>query len=408
MLLDRFLRYVQIDTQSDPHSTTQPTTEKQKNLGRLLAEELRELGVADAHLDEHGYVYATLPTTPGHEDAPIICFCSHVDTAPDASGTGVKPIVHENYQGQDIVLPDDPTVVIRMKEQAGLDKNIGKTIVTASGTTLLGADNKSGVAAIMTAVETLINEPEQAHGTVKILFTPDEEVGRGVNAIDMKKLGADFGYTIDGEEFMTLQDETFSADAADITITGVSAHPGMAKGHLESALKIAAEIVAALPKERLSPETTEGKEGFIHPLEMTAKAESAHITLILRDFVTANLATQAKLLQDIIDEVGAGYPNSKIELTITEQYRNMKEVLVDHPHVMDLAKRAMRSIGLTPKPDSIRGGTDGSRLSFMGLPCPNIFAGEHSFHGKYEWASVHEMEKAAETIVAIARLNAQA
>ena len=408
MLLDRFLRYVQIDTQSDPHSTTQPTTEKQKDLGRLLAEELRELGVGDAHLDVHGYVYATVPATPGYEAAPVICFCSHVDTAPDASGTGVKPIVHENYQGQDLVLPDDPTVVIRMKDQPGLDKNIGKTIVTASGTTLLGADNKSGVAAIMTAVETLLNEPEKPHGTIKILFTPDEEVGRGVNAVDMEKLGADFGYTIDGEEFMSLQDETFSADAATINITGVSAHPGQGKGRLESALRIAADIVAALPRNELTPETTEGKEGFIHPMEITGKIESARIDFLLRDFVTAKLADQAKLLREIIDEVGTNYPNSKIELVITEQYRNMKEVLNQHPRVMELAKRAMRHVGLTPKPDSIRGGTDGSRLSFMGLPCPNIFAGEHSFHGKYEWASVYEMEKAAETVVAIARLNVQA
>lgn len=408
MLLDRFLRYVQIDTQSDPHSTTQPTTEKQKDLGRLLAEELRELGVGDAHLDVHGYVYATVPATPGYEAAPVICFCSHVDTAPDASGTGVKPIVHENYQGQDLVLPDDPTVVIRMKDQPGLDKNIGKTIVTASGTTLLGADNKSGVAAIMTAVETLLTEPEKPHGTIKILFTPDEEVGRGVNAVDMEKLGADFGYTIDGEEFMSLQDETFSADAATINITGVSAHPGQGKGRLESALRIAADIVAALPRNELTPETTEGKEGFIHPMEITGKIESARIDFLLRDFVTAKLADQAKLLREIIDEVGTNYPNSKIELVITEQYRNMKEVLNQHPRVMELAKRAMRHVGLTPKPDSIRGGTDGSRLSFMGLPCPNIFAGEHSFHGKYEWASVYEMEKAAETVVAIARLNVQA
>ena len=408
MLLDRFLRYVQIDTQSDPHSTTQPTTEKQKDLGRLLAEELRELGVGDAHLDVHGYVYATVPATPGYEAAPVICFCSHVDTAPDASGTGVKPIVHENYQGQDLVLPDDPTVVIRMKEQPGLDKNIGKTIVTASGTTLLGADNKSGVAAIMTAVETLLNEPEKPHGTIKILFTPDEEVGRGVNAVDMEKLGADFGYTIDGEEFMSLQDETFSADAATINITGVSAHPGQGKGRLESALRIAADIVAALPRNELTPETTEGKEGFIHPMEITGKIESARIDFLLRDFVTAKLADQAKLLREIINEVGTNYPNSKIELVSTEQYRNMKEVLNQHPRVMELAKRAMRHVGLTPKPDSIRGGTDGSRLSFMGLPCPNIFAGEHSFHGKYEWASVYEMEKAAETVVAIARLNVQA
>ena len=264
MLLERFLRYVKIDTQSDPHSPTQPSTEKQKDLGAVLAAELRELGLEDAHLDEHGYVYATLPASPGGEHAPTICFCSHMDTSPDASGKNVKPIVHANYQGQDITLPDDTSVVIRASEQRGLTDNIGNTIITASGTTLLGADNKSGLAAIMTAVDTLINEPEIPHAKVRVLFTPDEEIGAGVDALDMEKLGADFGYTIDGEEFMTLQDETFSADGARIDITGVSAHPGLAKGQMESALKIAADIVSRLPKKGLTPETTEGKEG-VHP-----------------------------------------------------------------------------------------------------------------------------------------------
>ncbi|MBC6996565.1 peptidase T [Neolewinella lacunae] len=403
-LLDRFLRYVRIDTQSDPHSPTQPSTFKQKDLGAVLARELRELGLKDAELDEHGYVYATLPATPGHENAPVICFCSHMDTSPDASGSGVKPIVHANYQGQDLVLPDDPNIVIRMAEHAGLDRCLGHTIITASGTTLLGADNKAGVAAIMTAVETLVYNPSIPHGKLRILFTPDEEIGRGVNAIDMEKLGADFGYTIDGEEFGTLQDETFSADGARIDITGVSAHPGMAKGHLENGIKIAADIIAALPKDRLSPETTEGKEGFVHPVELTAKVESARIDFILRDFSTAQLAEHAKVLQAAIDEVAPRYPNSKIELRVFEQYRNMKEVLDKHPMVMDLATRAIAACGVTPKLDSIRGGTDGSRLSFMGLPCPNIFAGEHAFHSHYEWASLEEMEKAAEVVVGISRL----
>lgn len=406
MLLDRFLRYVRIDTQSDPHSPTQPSTEKQKDLGRLLAAELRELGLNDAQLDEHGYVYATLPATPGYEAAPTICFCSHVDTSPDASGTGVKPIVHENYQGQDLTLPDDPSVVIRQNERAGLDRCHGHTLITASGTTLLGADNKSGVAAIMHAVETLTGNPSIPHGRLRILFTPDEEIGRGVNAVDMDKLDADFGYTIDGEEFGTLQDETFSADGARIDIQGVSAHPGLAKGHLENAVKIAADLIAALPKNELSPETTEGKVGFVHPVEMKAKAETATIDFILRDFDTAKLAAHAEVLREIIAEVAPRYPNSKIELTVTEQYRNMKEVLDRHPRVIDLARRGMRAAGIEPKLDSIRGGTDGSRLSFMGLPCPNIFAGEHAFHSPYEWASLEEMEAAARVIVEIARLNA--
>ena len=405
MLLDRFLRYVRIDTQSDPHSPSQPSTEKQKDLGKILAEELRELGLTDAHLDEHGYVYATLPATPGQEDQPVICFCSHMDTSPDASGTDVRPLVHENYRGQDLVLPDDPSIVIRMAEHAGLDRCLGHTIITASGTTLLGADNKSGVAAIMHAVETLVRNPDIAHGKLSILFTPDEEIGRGVDAVDMAKVGADFGYTIDGEEFGSLQDETFSADGATVSITGVSAHPGMAKGHMENAIKIAADIIAALPQDRLSPETTEGKQGFLHPVEMTAKAEAARIDFILRDFATEKLDELAQTLADVIINVAPRYPNSEIRLRINEQYRNMKEVLDRHPHVMDLAERAIRAAGVTPKPDSIRGGTDGSRLSFMGLPCPNIFAGEHAFHSKYEWASLEEMEKAAEVVVKIAHLN---
>lgn len=403
-LLDRFLRYVQIDTQSDPHSLTQPSTEKQKHLGKILAEELQELGLTDAHLDEHGYVYATLPATPGQEHVPVICFCSHMDTSPDASGTGVKPIVHENYLGQDITLPDNPEIVLRPAEMPELNGCLGHDIVTASGNTLLGADNKSGVAAIMHAVETLVRRPEITHGKLRILFTPDEEIGRGVNAVDMDKLGADFGYTIDGEAFGSLQDETFSADGARITVRGVSVHPGLAKGRMESALRIAADIVAALPRQELTPETTAGRQGFIHPVEVTAKAESATIDLILRDFDTARLADYARLLRETIDRIAPNYPNSSIELTITEQYRNMKEVLDQHPHVMDLAQRAIRAAGVTPLPDSIRGGTDGSRLSFMGLPCPNIFAGEHAFHGPYEWASVQEMEKAAEVVVQIAHL----
>lgn len=406
-LLDRFLRYVQIDTQSDPHSPTQPSTMKQKDLGKVLAKELQELGLSDAHLDEHGYVYATLPATPGHESAPVICFCSHMDTSPDASGKGVKPLVHKNYQGQDLVLPDDEGIIIRMADHAGLDQCIGQTIITASGTTLLGADNKSGVAAIMTAVATMVADPTIPHGKLRILFTPDEEIGRGVNAVDMEKLGADFGYTIDGEEFGSLQDETFSADGARISITGVSAHPGMAKGHMENGIKIAADIIAALPKDRLSPETTEGKQGFLHPVEMEAKAESAHIDFILRDFDTEKLESLASLLADTIISIAPNYPNSEIKLSIREQYRNMKEVLDDHPHVMELAENAIRNVGITPKPDSIRGGTDGSRLSFMGLPCPNIFAGEHAFHSKYEWASLEEMEAAAKVVVEISRLATQ-
>ncbi|THH40006.1 peptidase T [Neolewinella litorea] len=404
-VLDRFLRYVRVDTQSDPHSNSQPSTLKQMNLGRMLVDELHALGIADAELDGYGYVYATLPATPGQEDRPVICFCSHMDTSPDASGTGVKPIVHRNYQGQDIVLPDDPKVVLRADDLEGLRANIGHDIVTASGTTLLGADNKSGIAAIMAAVEHLQAHPEIPHGKLRILFTPDEEIGRGVNAVDMDKLGADFGYTIDGEARGSLEDETFSADAASVVIAGVSAHPGFAKGKMENAVKIAAEIVAALPRQGLSPETTEDREGFIHPVEITGKAESARIDFILRDFETEQLADHAAVLESILEETRQRYPNSFIHLETKEQYRNMKEVLDEHPRVTALAEAAIQFVGLTLRRAHIRGGTDGSRLSFMGLPCPNIFAGEHHFHSRYEWASVFEMQKAAEVIVAISRLN---
>ncbi|WP_116107764.1 peptidase T [Lewinella sp. IMCC34191] len=404
-VLDRFLRYVVVDTQSDPNSPSQPSTAKQFDLARLLFKELQSLGVTDVELDEHGYVYATVPATAGHEDAPVICFCSHMDTSPDASGTNVKPIVHENYDGTDIHLPLGSQIVIRASEFPGLSDNMGETIVTSSGDTLLGADNKSGIAAIMAAVEYLMQNPDVPHGRLRILFTPDEEIGRGVDAVDMDKLAADFGYTIDGEARGSMEDETFSADAAIITIEGVSAHPGFGKDKLENAVKIAADIVAALPRMGLSPETTEDREGFIHPVSISGKAESARIDFILRDFATDQLVDHAGVLQAIVDEVGPRYPNSHIKLEVKEQYRNMKEVIQDHPRVVRLAEEAIRSVGLPVRKAAIRGGTDGSRLSFMGLPCPNIFAGEHAFHSPFEWASVYEMKKAAEVIVAISQNN---
>ncbi|MEM6396037.1 MAG: peptidase T [Bacteroidota bacterium] len=399
--LPRFLRYVQIDTQSDPHSETVPSTEKQKNLGRLLLKELQELGLSDAELTNNGYVYATLP---GIASAPTICFCSHMDTSPDASGKGVKPIVHENYQGQDLVLPDDERIVIRQHDHPDLKEQHGNDIVTASGTTLLGADNKAGIAAIMAAVEYLTKNPQIEHAPLRILFTPDEEIGRGVDEVDMDKLGADFGYTVDGERLGSMEDETFSADGVSIIIEGVSAHPGFAKGKLENAVKIAADIVAALPKDRLSPETSAGREGFVHPVEITGQAEKARIDFIIRDFDTHQLKAHTAILQKAIDEVTPHYPNSHIRLETKEQYRNMKEVLQHHPQVVALAEQAITEAGLHLRKSSIRGGTDGSRLSFMGLPCPNIFAGEHAFHSKYEWVSVQDMQKSAEVIVRIAQL----
>jgi tripeptide aminopeptidase len=402
-VLQRFLRYVVIDTQSDPASPTCPSTEKQKNLGRLLALELREIGLPDAHLDEHGYVYATIPSTSA-KNVPVICFCSHMDTSPDCTGADVKPQIVSNYQGGDIVLPADPSQVIRVTDNPALADQIGHDIVTSDGTTLLGADNKAGLAEIMDAARFLIANPQIKHGPIKILFTPDEEIGRGVDKVDLKKLGADFAYTMDGETAGHLEDETFSADSAVITIEGVSAHPGFAKGKMEHAIKIAAAIVERLPKETCSPETTEGKEGFLHPVGITGALEKATVSFIVRDFTDEGLAEKEALLQSIIDDVMKGFPHSTAALAIKPQYRNMKQVIDRHPQIVDNAMQAIRRAGLTPKRTSIRGGTDGSRLSFMGLPCPNIFAGEHAFHGRTEWVSRQDMEKAAETIVHLAMI----
>lgn len=395
---ERFLRYVQIDTQSDPHSPTYPSTEKQKDLGRLLADELRAMGLGDAYLDEFGYVYATLPSN-SEKAVPVICFCSHVDTSSDSSGTGVKPILHEAYDGRDLVLPDDPTQIIRQAAHPDLRDQHGHTIITASGTTLLGADNKAGVAEIMDAVNYLLTHPEVKHGTVKILFTPDEEIGRGTAKVDLGKLGADYGYTVDGESRGSLEDETFSADGVTVTFHGVSAHPGFAKGKLESALKMAGELVARLPKHVLSPETTAGREGFVHPVGMQGTVEKATVDFIIRDFTEEGLLRHEEFLRMLTQEVVSAYPHSRAELDVREQYRNMKEILDQHPAVSDFAEEAIRRTGLEPKRLSVRGGTDGSRLSFMGLPCPNLFAGEHAFHSKHEWVSVEDMETAVEVIV---------
>lgn len=398
---ERFLRYVQIDTQSDPRSISSPTTEKQKNLGKVLVEELKKLGIQQVELDEHGYVYTFIPSTVVHE-TPTLCFCSHMDTSPDCSGADVKPLVHRNYQGQDLVLPDDTSVVIRASEHPDLMEQIGHDIITASGKTLLGADNKAGVAEIMDAIAFWVAHPEVPHGPISIVFTPDEEVGRGTDHIDMAKINATYGYTLDGEKRGHLENETFSADGFTVHITGISLHPGFAKGRMESALKIAAEIIAALPKDTLSPETTEGKEGFIHPTDIQGSVEEARIDFILRDFDTAKLAEYGEMIQSISQKVLANYPNATATFEQQEQYRNMFEILKDHPQCMEYAMEAMELAGLKPETCSIRGGTDGSRLTFMGLPCPNIFAGEHAFHSKQEWVSVQDMQKATETVIYLA------
>jgi tripeptide aminopeptidase len=402
-LADRFKKYVQIDTQSDPDSATIPSTEKQKNLGRVLVQELLELGISDAHIDEYGYVYATIPANTS-KTVPVICFCSHMDTSPDCSGLNVKPIVHHNYQGQDLILPDDTTIVLKQIEHPDLQNQIGNDIITASGTTLLGADNKAGVAEIMEAAAFFMQHPEVKHGKIRILFTPDEEIGRGVDKVDLEKLGANFAYTVDGESLGSLEDETFSADGAVLTIHGVSSHPGFAKGKMESAIKILSAILDRLPKDRLTPEATSHKEGFIHPVSIQGNVETAQAHFILRDFDDVLLAQHGETLRSTIEEVLKAYPKSTYQLDVTEQYRNMKSVLDQYPQVIAIGMQAIDRAGITPKQQSIRGGTDGSRLSLMGLPCPNIFAGEHAFHGKQEWVSVQDMEKAVETIINIAAI----
>lgn len=402
--VDRFLRYVQIDTQSDPQSTTNPSTEKQKDLSRVLVDELHAMGIADAELDEWGYVYATIPANTDKPDVPTICFCSHVDTSPDVTGAGVKPIIHANYDGADLILPDDSAQIIRLVDHPDLAEQIGNDVITASGTTLLGADNKAGVAEIMDAANYLLTHPEVKHGRIRLLFTPDEEVGRGTEKVDMAKLDAQYGYTIDGESLGTLEDETFSADAVSIQIHGVSTHPGFAKGKLENALKIAADLLASLPSDHLSPETTEDRQGFVHPTRMEGNQDRATVEFIIRDFTEVGLQEKETYLQNQLNDVLKRYPNSSATLTVQQQYRNMKQVLDEHPAVVENALEALRRAGLSARQRSIRGGTDGSRLSFMGLPCPNIFAGEHAFHSRQEWVSVQDMQHAIDVIVNVAQV----
>jgi tripeptide aminopeptidase len=395
---ERFLRYVKIDTQSDPNSKTHPTTAKQKELSSLLAEELKAMGLNDVSTDEFGYVYATILSTT-NKSTPVICFCSHVDTAPDCSGTGVKPILHKNYDGNDIVLPDDTSQVISVKDYPYLEQHIGNDIITASGLTLLGSDDKSGVAVIMDTANYLITHPEIKHGEINILFTPDEEVGKGTAKLDLKKLNAAFAYTLDGGEAGTFEDETFSADTVRITINGVISHPGYAKDKMVNAIKLAAQIAAALPGKEWSPETTEKREGFVHPVAINGIAEKASIDFIIRDFATANLSKHEERLQSIAESILKQFPKATMQFEVTEQYRNMKEVLDKNPQVAENAKEAYERSGLIVRNEPIRGGTDGSRLSFMGLPCPNVFTGMQAIHSKHEWIGVKDMEKAVEVLV---------
>ena len=397
--VERFLRYVTIDTQSREDAQSFPSTPGQLDLLRLLVEELSDLGLDDVAMDDYGYVFATIPATTRKLNVPVIGFIAHVDTSPEMSGAGVKPIVHRDYRGQDLVLPDDPTVVIRLDENPALREQIGCDLITASGTTLLGADNKAGVAEIVGAAEWLVAHPEIAHGVIRLGFTPDEEVGNGTNHFDVKRFGARYAYTVDGETLGQLETETFSADTMFVTIHGNNTHPGFAKGRMVNAIKVAAAFIGGLPADRMSPETTEGYEGYVHPYVMEASVDRTTLKVLLRDFATEGLAAKAALLRDLAVRTAADHPGSRIDTRVEESYRNMKEVLDDHPEVVENARVAIRRAGLEVREHPIRGGTDGSRLSFMGLPTPNLFAGEHNFHSRSEWVSTRDMHKAVEVIV---------
>jgi tripeptide aminopeptidase len=397
--LDRFLRYVRMDTRADEQATTFPSTAGQLVLLRLLLDELHEIGLVDAVMDEYGYVMATIPPSPSCTGVPTIGLIAHVDTSPEMPGDGVKPIVHENYDGRDIVLPDDPSVVLRPSENPALRSQLGNDIVTASGLTLLGADDKAGLAAIMAAAEYLMAHPEIPHGPVRIAFTPDEEVGRGANHFDVARFGAVCAYTLDGGSLGELELESFSADAMTVTFKGFNTHPGYAKGRMVNAIRVAADFIARLPRTEMSPETTEGYEGYLHPYQLQAAVDRTSVKVLVRDFVTAALAEKEALVEQLAREVVAAHPGSSFEVAVEESYRNMREVLERHPKVVDYARDAIRRAGLEPIERPIRGGTDGSRLSFMGLPTPNLFAGEHNFHSRLEWVSAQDMDKAAEVIV---------
>jgi tripeptide aminopeptidase len=397
--ISRFLRYVTFDTRSDEQSATVPSTPGQLVLSRELVAELRALGLKDAAMDEHGYVMATIPATAGREDTPAIGFIAHVDTSPEMPGDGVKPIVHRRYDGRDLILPDDPGAVLRAADNPALASQIGHDIVTASGLTLLGADDKAGVAEIVAAAEHLMTHPEIPHGRVRIAFTPDEEIGRGANHFDVTRFGAVCAYTLDGGGRGELEFESFSADAITVTFKGFNTHPGYARGRMVNAIRVAADFVARLPRDQMSPETTEGYEGYLHPYQIQASVDRTSVKVLVRDFVTTRLKDKEALVEGIAREVVGMHPGAAVELVVDESYRNMREVLEQHPLVIENARKAIRLAGMEPVERPIRGGTDGSRLSFMGLPTPNLFAGEHNFHSRLEWVSAQDMDKAVEVIV---------
>jgi tripeptide aminopeptidase len=403
-VLERFLRYVTYDTQSDEHSTTYPSTLKQLVLLDRIAEELRAIGLEDVTRDQHGFVFATIPATTRKPNVPVIGFIAHVDTSPESSGENVKPIVHRDWQGGDIVLPDDPTAVLRLRDNAPLREMVGHDVITASGTTLLGADDKAGVAEIVAATEYLVAHPEIPHGPIRLGFTPDEEVGGGTNYFDVKQFGAFCAYTVDGEGRGHLDTETFSADAMTVTFQGFNTHPGYAKGRMINSIKIAADFLARLPKDRLSPETTSVREGFVHPNGVNATVDATTVRFIIRDFTAAGLHEKEAFLEALARETVAAWPGASVSAQVTESYRNFKEVLDRYPQIVEHARDAIRRAGLELLETPIRGGTDGSRLSFMGLPTPNLFAGGHNFHSRLEYVSAQDMEKSVEVIVNLARI----
>jgi tripeptide aminopeptidase len=402
--LERFLRYVRIDTRADEASPASPSTPGQRVLMELLAGELHALGLADAAVDAHGYLMATVPATSAKPGVPVIGFVAHVDTSPEMNGAGVRPLVHRRWDGRDIVLPDDPTAILRAADDPALAARLGDDIVTASGTTLLGADDKAGVAAIMAAAEYLVAHPEIPHGPVRIGFTPDEEIGRGADHFDVARFGAVCAYTLDGGSRGELEYESFSADLFTATFIGFNTHPGYARGRMVNAIRVAADFIASLPRTELAPEATDGYDGFVHPYVMEAGVDRTTVKVLIRDFVTGELGTKRAMLEHLAAQAVAAHPGARVATTVLEQYRNMREILDRHPHVVERARTAIRRAGLEPVEQPIRGGTDGSRLSFMGLPTPNLFAGEHNFHSRLEWVSAQDMDKAVEVIVELCRV----
>lgn len=402
-VVERFLRYVKYDTQSSEESNTFPSTEKQKVLGRVIAEELKEIGMQNVELDEFGYVYAEIPSNT-EKDVPPIGFLAHMDTSPEVSGANVNPVIHKNYDGGKIVLPADPTQVLDPEEHPDLKEQIGNDIITADGITLLGADNKAGLAEIVDAMRYLIQHPEIKHGPIKVCFTPDEEVGRGTEKIRLERFGAKYAYTVDGESLGEIENETFCADTVIIKIQGFNCHPGYAKNKLVNAIKIAADFIDALPKDSLSPETTEGREGYVHPYVINGGVDVTTIKILIRDFEESGLKEKENFLKTLAEEIISKYDKASFTFEVQESYRNMRYVLDKYPQVVQYALEAVERSGIKPKLNIIRGGTDGSRLSHMGLPCPNIFAGEHAFHSRLEWISVQDMEKAVDVIVNLCQI----